>query len=206
MSYHDLQEKTFVVTGASSGMGRSTAILLAQPGTNLGLLDLYSSVQVADEIMQLGGQCIAIECNVQDTAVAQVVSPFGASHGRTAIVQLCIPAHFALADSHAFYIRCGKYGWYRWDTQDMHDWDSIVRTNLDGVKNCLRAQLRAIKGHGFIVNAASTAGQYGLPNCSPCVWEMDRHWPHQKCGQKVWQARDSCECSSPVSRIESCPP
>lgn len=54
-------------------------------------------------------------------------------------------------------------------TLDDNDWDAIVRTNMDGVKNCLRAQLRVMKGPGSIVNAASTAGQYGPPNCSPYV-------------------------------------
>ena len=49
------------------------------------------------------------------------------------------------------------------------DWDMIMKTNLDGVKNCLRAELQHIKGPGSIINAASTAGQYGAPNCSPYV-------------------------------------
>lgn len=44
-----------------------------------------------------------------------------------------------------------------------------MKTNLDGVKNCVRSQLKEIKGAGSIVNAASTAGQYGPPNCSPYV-------------------------------------
>jgi NAD(P)-dependent dehydrogenase (short-subunit alcohol dehydrogenase family) len=58
----------------------------------------------------------------------------------------------------------GKFGL---TTLEDDDWDMIMKTNLDGVKNCLRAQLQAIKGPGSIVNAASTAGQYGPPNCSP---------------------------------------
>jgi len=55
------------------------------------------------------------------------------------------------------------------ESLDDEDWDMIMRTNLDGVKNCLRAQLQAMKGPGSIVNASSTAGQYGAPNCSPYV-------------------------------------
>ena len=49
------------------------------------------------------------------------------------------------------------------------DWDAIMKTNLDGVKNCLRAEIQAIEGSESIVNAASTAGQYSPPNCSPYV-------------------------------------
>lgn len=52
---------------------------------------------------------------------------------------------------------------------DDEDWDMIMKTNLDGVKNCLRAQLRAMTGSGSIVNASSTGGQYGAPNASPYI-------------------------------------
>jgi NAD(P)-dependent dehydrogenase (short-subunit alcohol dehydrogenase family) len=55
-------------------------------------------------------------------------------------------------------------------TLDDEDWEVIMKTNLDGVKNCLRAQLNTIKGSGSIVNATSTGGQTGAANCSPyCV-------------------------------------
>jgi len=54
-------------------------------------------------------------------------------------------------------------------TLEDDDWDMIMKTNLDGVKNCLRAQLQAMTGAGSIVNAASTGGQMGAANCSPYV-------------------------------------
>jgi len=60
----------------------------------------------------------------------------------------------------------GKFGL---STLEDDDWDMIMKTNLDGVKNCVRAQIQAMKGTGSIVNAASTAGQYGPANCSPYV-------------------------------------
>lgn len=88
MPYHDLEGKTFIVTGASSGMGRSTSILLAQQRANVALVDLHRPTQVADEIAQFGGKCIAIECNVQDAAAVDaavdvVISQYGALHGKT---------------------------------------------------------------------------------------------------------------------------
>lgn len=36
MSYSDLKGKAFVLTGAASGQGRATALLLARQGANLG--------------------------------------------------------------------------------------------------------------------------------------------------------------------------
>jgi NAD(P)-dependent dehydrogenase (short-subunit alcohol dehydrogenase family) len=47
------------------------------------------------------------------------------------------------------------------------DWDTILSTDLNGVKNCLRAELQNMKGGGSIINCSSTAGQYGPPNSGP---------------------------------------
>lgn len=86
MSYKDLAGKTFVVTGAESGIGKHTALLLAQQGANVGLLDLKAPETVAEDIRQKGGKCIAIACNVQltsevDQAVKAVADKFGGLDG-----------------------------------------------------------------------------------------------------------------------------
>jgi 3-oxoacyl-[acyl-carrier protein] reductase len=85
-SHKDLAGKTFVETGASSGMGRSTALLLAQQGANVGLLDLHAPDAVAQEIEKAGGHSLAVKCNVQsvaevDDAVKSVTAHFGGLHG-----------------------------------------------------------------------------------------------------------------------------
>lgn len=54
-----------------------------------------------------------------------------------------------------------KMATFHFESLEDDDWDMIMKTNLDGVKNCVRAQIRAIKGNGSIVNASSTGGQYG---------------------------------------------
>jgi 3-oxoacyl-[acyl-carrier protein] reductase len=36
MSYSDLKGKTYVITGAASGQGRATALMLGRQGANLG--------------------------------------------------------------------------------------------------------------------------------------------------------------------------
>lgn len=86
MSYADLKGKTFIVTGASSGMGKATALLLAEQGANVGLFDLQAPNAVAEDIKSSGGSCIALACNVQvpaevDTATKAVVDEFGKLHG-----------------------------------------------------------------------------------------------------------------------------
>jgi len=89
MSYSSLLRRTFIVTGAASGMGRATAIQLAKQGANVALFDLRAPDSVAEQIRTAGGQSIALACNVQDRKevdanVETVVSKFGALHGRPA--------------------------------------------------------------------------------------------------------------------------
>lgn len=86
MSYKDLAGKTFIVTGAASGMGKATSKLLAKQGANVGLFDLRAPEETAKEIELTGGRAFALECNVQfkeqvDAAVKKVVDHFGALHG-----------------------------------------------------------------------------------------------------------------------------
>jgi len=154
MSYKDLKGKTFIVTGASSGMGKATALLLAEQGANVGLFDLRAPDAVAEEIQKAGGSSLALACNVQnakdvDEATKAVVDTFGDLHGAANMAGIAATrktpvAHFGVL------------------TLEDDDWDMIMKTNLDGVKNCLRAQLQNMKGAGSIVNAASTAGQMGI--------------------------------------------
>ena len=59
-----------------------------------------------------------------------------------------------------------KLGTRQGQLKDMEDseWNRVVNINLNGVKNCMRAELRnmTLEG-GSIVNAASVAGQQGTP-------------------------------------------
>ncbi|KAJ5813255.1 uncharacterized protein N7503_000005 [Penicillium pulvis] len=52
------------------------------------------------------------------------------------------------------------------------DWDKIMRVNLDGVKNFLRAKFSAIKGPSAFVNAASISGH--MANPSPHIQVANR--------------------------------
>lgn len=86
MSYKDLAGKTFIVTGAGSGMGRATAILLGQQGANVAAFDLRAPETLAKEIEDAGGKCLPLACNVQsakdvDAATKKTVEHFGGLHG-----------------------------------------------------------------------------------------------------------------------------
>ena len=80
-----LSGKTALVTGAGSGIGKATALLLAREGANVAVLSRTTEEidAVAAEIEQAGGKAISIPADVSDNAdmksvVAKVVERFGA--------------------------------------------------------------------------------------------------------------------------------
>ncbi|KAJ3533076.1 hypothetical protein NM208_g8145 [Fusarium decemcellulare] len=150
MSYKDLAGRTFIVTGAASGMGKATSKLLAEQGANVGIFDLQTPTETAQEIEAEGGHVLALACNVQskkqvDDAVKQVVKHFGGLNGipRTAVDSKAIAKTDIGAANMAGIAATSRtaMGNFPMSTLDDADWDEIMKTNLDGVKNCLRAQL-----------------------------------------------------------------
>lgn len=62
----NLKGKTAIVTGGANGIGKATAIILAQHGSNIAIGDfnLEDAQKTAIEIEAIGVKAIAIECNV----------------------------------------------------------------------------------------------------------------------------------------------
>lgn len=148
-SYESLKGKTYIVTGAASGMGRAISKKLAQQGANVGLVDLNKPDEVLKDVERLGGRGISLAANVQDataidTAFKAVVDKFGSLDGAANMAGTV--GKLKLGDTNMAMAEIT-------DT----DWDFLIGTNLNGVKNSLRAQLQLMKGPGSIVNAASIA-------------------------------------------------
>ncbi|KIW45476.1 uncharacterized protein PV06_03867 [Exophiala oligosperma] len=162
MSYSDLKERAFIVTGAASGMGRKTAQLLAKQGANLALLDLRKPDDTLVEIESLGVRGLAFSCDVRDAAgvecaITKAKDHFGALHGAANMAGI-VGSQGLKGKGHAL------------DILPDEDWDFIMNVNLDGVKNCLRAELNVLEDGSSIVNAGSIAGQQAWPFLGPyCV-------------------------------------
>jgi 7-alpha-hydroxysteroid dehydrogenase len=62
----NLKGKVAIVTGGGNGIGKASALILAQSGASVAVSDLKlpDAESVADEIRQMGGKAIAVECNV----------------------------------------------------------------------------------------------------------------------------------------------
>ncbi|WP_439644342.1 SDR family oxidoreductase [Halalkalibacter akibai] len=68
MMNHGLTGKVAIVTGASSGIGRSSALKLAKEGVKVALVDLKdeNAEKVKQEIEQIGGEAIVTDTDVSD--------------------------------------------------------------------------------------------------------------------------------------------
>ncbi|RFU29407.1 Fatty-acid synthase/3-oxoacyl-[acyl-carrier-protein] reductase, partial [Scytalidium lignicola] len=149
--------KVYIVTGASSGIGKATALLLAQEGAKVGLFDINSPVDVESEILQSGGVATALKCDVRSsTEVEGVIKSFtdiyGPLDGAANLAGVIGPGRRAEGMSGSLI-----------ETSD-EEWNRVLDINLGGVKNCLRAELRYYNPAGCsIVNASSISARIGSP-------------------------------------------
>lgn len=147
-----LSGKTAVVTGTSSGIGRATALRLAEEGANVACLDVVEDAneKTVGQIREAGGTASAHVCNVADQA--SVRSAVGAAMEEYGGVDvLCnIAGVGKFANSH---------------DQPLAEWDRIIAVNLTGTWNMCQAVLPHMleKNSGAIVNTSSTAGIMGQP-------------------------------------------
>ena len=149
----DLAGRVAVVTGASSGMGRASALLLASRGAKVALLARRQAQldEVADEIRRRGGQALAIVTDVTnpasvDAAAATVLREFGNTD---------------LVFNNAGLMLPGAIG-----QQPASEWERQIDLNVTGVMRVVQAfvpQLEAAAAQGKVadlINTSSIAGQY----------------------------------------------
>ncbi len=141
-----------IVTGAGRGIGRATALALAQEGANL-VLAARSTGEinaVADEIRDVGREALSVATDVSkkadvDSMVQKVLDQFGK------IDILVNNAGVTKPNTIPNVLE--------------EDWDLIINVNLKGVFLCTQAVFSHMcqQGRGHIINVSSLAGKY-FPN------------------------------------------
>lgn len=147
------ENKVALVTGASSGMGLTTAQAFAAAGAAVVLADIHEdAVHVAAAALEAASrQALAIQCDVSDeSAVAAMVEQTVATFGRLDV-----------AFNNAGIMTAAV------ETADASgaDFERLANINLRGVWNCMKYELIQMRaqGSGAIVNNSSIGGLIGGP-------------------------------------------
>jgi NAD(P)-dependent dehydrogenase (short-subunit alcohol dehydrogenase family) len=147
--------KVAVVTGASSGIGRATALAFAREGASVIVADRYEAggQETAVMIRDQGGAAFHVTCDVShDADVAQLIDATVRTYGR--LDYACNNA--------------GVEGTQA-PTADYpaDQWDRVLAVNLTGVWLCMKHEIPAMLAHGgAIVNMASILGVVGFANAA----------------------------------------
>lgn len=144
-----LNGKTVFITGASRGIGKAAALMMAKEGAEMVVCATTTTdvELVAQEIRAAGGKAVALACNVTDkasvdTAMAAAIEAFG---------KIDVVINNAGITADATMLKMTE-----------EQFDKVVNVNLKGTFNVGQAgaKLMMEKG-GVIINTTSVVGLYG---------------------------------------------
>jgi len=149
---HDVRERSILITGASSGIGRAIAERAARSGARMALVahDERRLDEVATRIRSLGGEAHAIACDVTDrdaslVAVRRAEELLGGID--VAVINAGVGRHRMLVE------------------HDLDDAEHIIRVNVLGALYFAHALVPRMlsRGEGWLVFVASIGGLIPLP-------------------------------------------
>jgi NADP-dependent 3-hydroxy acid dehydrogenase YdfG len=149
------KDKVVAITGASSGIGEATALLLAERGAKvvLGARGPDRLAALADRIVQTGGQAAYAPTDVRRR------------DDQSALVRLACERYGKLD---VLVNNAGVMPISPLDDLRVEDWDEMIDVNIKGVVYGIAAALPVFRAQGFgqFVNIASVAGLKTVPNMS----------------------------------------
>jgi 3-oxoacyl-[acyl-carrier protein] reductase len=154
-----LKNKVAIVTGASAGIGRATALRFAEEGARIVAWDISDrdASTLLKEIEAAGGSAIFRAVNVADVAAVEAaVCEVTEKWGR---IDVLINNAGITRDAQLAKWKDGALAATMTDEQ----WDAVIGVNLRGVFNCTRAVVPYMiqGGGGVILSASSVVGLYG---------------------------------------------
>jgi len=143
-----LKDRTAVVTGGASGIGRALALLFAREGANVVVADLDEAgmAETVAAVSQAGRRGLAVKTDVSRLADVQAL------------------ANRAFGEFGAVHVVCNNAGVALWgglESVTHKDWEWAMGVNLWGVIHGVEAfvpRMVAGKQPGHVVNTASMAG------------------------------------------------
>jgi NAD(P)-dependent dehydrogenase (short-subunit alcohol dehydrogenase family) len=153
----NLAGRIAVITGAASGIGRATALLLGRNGAKLHLADIDGArvETVAGEVRAAGGEASAHALDVSDAqALEALAGTVFAGEGAVDVL------HNNAGIGHGANIEATTY----------EDWERVIRVNLLGVAYGVQAFVPRMLQQGrpaSVINTASGAGLVPIPKMAP---------------------------------------
>ncbi|MEM9213458.1 MAG: 3-oxoacyl-[acyl-carrier-protein] reductase [Cyanobacteria bacterium P01_F01_bin.150] len=148
-----LEGKVAVITGASRGIGRTTALTMAAEGARV-VVNYARSSQAAEEVVaeieKMGAEAIALQADVSQSD--QVDAFFKAILEKWGRVDVLVNNAGITRDTLLMRMK-----------QD--DWQAVLDLNLTGVFLCIKAVTKTMlkQRSGRIINVASVSGLMGNP-------------------------------------------
>lgn len=145
-----LKDKVALVTGASQGIGRDTALALAEAGAKVAAAARHEEKLAAlvSEIAAQGGEALAVKMDVADAE--QVKAGFQRVFEKFGRLDILVNNAAITRDALAMRMK-------------QEDWDAVIRTNLTGAHLCIQQALGTMvrARAGRIVNITSVVARSG---------------------------------------------
>lgn len=139
-----LKEKVAVISGAGSGIGRATALLLAKEGARVATIDRTpkNSQETINQIQQQGGEAITVEADISDAEkVQQAFEQIYQKWGRVDLL-------FANAGINGV--------WAPIEDLDPQEWNKTISINLTGTFYTIKYAVPYLKNQGgaIVINSS----------------------------------------------------
>ncbi len=150
-----LDEKVVIVTGAASGIGATTAAIVAGEGAKVVVADISAdkSAEQAESIVRAGGEAVSIAFDLGDVkSIEELIAAVVAHFGRLDVV------HNNAAATNIAATIDGPF-----ETADPQAWDDTFRINVRGTAMMIKTAVPHLleQGGGSIINTSSGAGAAG---------------------------------------------
>ena len=145
-----VKDRVAVVTGASQGIGRATALLLAEHGARLVLAarNAEKLADAAEEIKKKGGEALVVPMDV--ASEEQIKAGFARALEKFGRIDILVNNAAIARDQLALRMKRA-------------DWDAVIQTNLTGAHLCIQQVLPGMlrQRSGRIINVSSVVAQTG---------------------------------------------